>query len=353
MTHAFLCLAVIAAPPVAPKGLDAGGGNVFKTAAFEAKVLEQLNVGRGTDAKKPTFTADDGLRNFARRYAQLAATQQAAAQQIETDLKQQKLAPRGYRYQYAAGNDPVAIVKQIKIDFDLPAKAGIGAYLVPAKEPYYQVLVLLVLEPDPMEGKVGLTPAQTDPVMKQAAERIKSNCYDLALKRNPNLMGELVLQVVIADKGEVKEVKTLQGLEAEFDTCAAIQVRSLRFPEPYKGKPVTLNHPMRFTPPQGEKFIGWLSQAQIDATFGSASQDFRACYDKERKQKPSLAGTLGLSIDVNAGGGVDNVVVTSNETGSATLSGCVVKRAYDLHFPPPRYNAGLTLTYPLRFVPDK
>jgi outer membrane biosynthesis protein TonB len=345
-----LCLAVIAAPP---KGLDAGGGNVFKTAAFEAKVLEQLNVGRGTDGKKPTFTADDTLRNFARKYAQLAATQQSAAQQVDTDIQQQKLAPRGYRYQYAAGNDPAAIAKQIKVDFDLPAKAGIGAYLVPAKEPYYQVLVLFVLEPDPMEGKVGLTPAQTDPVMAQAAERIKTNCYDLALKRNPNLMGELVLQVVIADKGEVKEAKALQGLEAELDSCAVSQVRALRFPEPYKGKPVTLNHPMRFTPPQGEKFSGWLSQAQIDATFGSASTDFRACYDRERKQTPKLAGTIGLKIDVNAGGGIDNVVVTSNDTGSTQLSGCVVKRAYDLHFPPPRYNAGLTLTYPLRFVLDK
>ena len=353
MTHAFLCLAVIVAPPAPAKGLDTGGGNVFKTAAFEAKVLEQLNVGRGTDAKKPTFTTDDSLRNFARRYAQLAATQQSAAQQIENDIKQQKLAPRGYRYQYAAGHDPAAIAKQIKIDFELPAKAGIGAFLVPAKEPYYQVLVLLAIEADPMEGKVGLTPAQTDPVMAQAAERIKSNCYDLALKRNPNLMGELVLQVVIADKGDVKEVKALQGLEAEFDSCAANQVRALRFPEPYKGKPVTLNHPIRFTPPQGEKIIGWLSQPQIDATFGSASTDFRSCYDRERKQNPKLAGTVAMKIDVNAGGGVDNVVVTENDTGSTQLSGCIVKRAYDLRFPPPRYNAGLTLSYPLRFVPEK
>ena len=353
MTQLLFCLAVFAAPPAAPQGLGASGGNVFKTAAFETKVLEQLNVGRGTDAKKPVFTADNALRDFARKYAQMAATQQSAAQQIDNAIKEQKFAPRGYRYQYAAGNDPAAIAKQIKIDFDLPAKAGIGAYLVPAKEPYYQVLVLLVLDVDPMEGKPGLTPAQTDPVMAQAAERIKTGCYDLALKRNPNLMGELVLQIVIADKGEVKEAKALQGLETEFDNCAVGTVRSLKFPEPYKGEAVTLNHPMRFTPPQGEKFVGWLSQAQIDATFGTAAQDFRACYDAERKTQPKLAGTVTLSIDVNAGGGIDAVNVTANDTNSTGLSGCIMKRAYNLHFPPPRYNAGLTVVYPLRFVPEK
>lgn len=351
MTQLLLCLAVIAAPPAAPQGL--AGGNSLKTAAFETKVLEQLNVGRGTDAKKPVFTADTKLRDFARKYAEMAATQAAAAQQIDNDIKQQKFAPRGYRYQYAAGNDPAAIAKQIKIDFELPAKAGIGAFLVPAKEPYYQVLVLLVLDADPMEGKPGLTPAQTDPVMAQAVQHIKTNCYDIALKRNPNLMGELVLQIVIADKGEVTQAKALQGLEPEFDSCAVTTVRNLKFPEPYKGKPVTLNHPMRFTPPQGEKFVGWLSQAQIDATFGTASQDFRACYDSERKTSPKLAGTVTLSVDVNAGGGVDAVNVTSNDTNSTNLSGCIMKRAYTLHFPPPRYNAGLTLVYPLRFVPDK
>ena len=72
-----------------------------------------------------------------------------------------------------------------------------------------------------------------------------------------------------------------------------------------------------------------------------------------RKRKPSLTGVVALSVDVNAGGGVDKVTVTSNDTGSSELSGCIVKRAYGLQFPPPRYGAGLTLTYPLRFVPDK
>lgn len=352
MIHVFACLVVLSAAPAAPAGQGLQGGNVFKAAAFEAKVLEQLNIGRGGDTK-PVFTADEALRNFARRYAQLSATQGAAAQQLDNDIKQQKLALRGYRYQYAAGNDAAAVAKQIKIDFDVPAKAGIGAFLVPAKEPYYQVLVLLALAADPMEGRAGLTPAQTDPVMAQAAERIKSTCYDPALKRNPNLKGELVLQVVIADRGEVKEAKALQGLEAEFDTCAVNLVRTFRFPEPYKGKPVTLNHPMRFVPPQGDKIIGLLTQSQVDAGFGAASQDFRACYDTERKRKPTLSGVVALTVDVNSGGGVDKVTVSSNDTGSAELAGCITKRAYGLAFPPPRYNAAVTLTYPLRFVPDK
>lgn len=331
----------------------AGPGNL-QAATFENKVLEALNKGRG-DAKKPTLVMDSQLRELSRKYAKAAATDPKAAKELDEEIQDKKLGTRGYRYQFAAGSDASQVAKEVKLVIDVPARAGIGAFAVNENgQSYYQVLVLVVMDPDPMEGKTGLTPAQTDPVMNDAVVRVKRTCYDVALGRNPNLKGDMVVQLVIGETGGVSSSKILQGLgDEEMDACAATITRALKFPPPYKGKPVTLNHPMRFVPPQGDKIIGYLSRGQLDGTFSTATTDLRACYDRERAQNPKLSGELNLTIDIAADGRVLNTKVAKNDTGSASLAACIVARVGALHFPPPRYGAGLTVDYPLSFVPDK
>lgn len=347
MVHALLVYALTSA------GLTGAGS--LQGATFENKVLESLNKGRGQDATKPAYVMDNALRDFARKYAKAAATDAKAAREIDNEIKEKKLATRGYRYQYAAGTDPAAVAKEVKVDVDVPARAGIGAFAVTDKgQSYYQVLVLIVMDPDPMEGKTGLTPAQTDPVMSEAVTRVKRSCYDPALNRNPNLKGDMVIQMIIGETGGVTSAKVLQGLgDDEMDTCAVAIGRSLRFPAPYKGKPVTLNHPMRFTPPQGDKIVGHLTRAQLDATFQTATTDLRSCYDRERTQNPKLSGEIVLTIDIAGNGNVMGTKVAKNDTGSSTLGACIAARTGSLHFPPPRYSAPLTVDYPLNFVPDK
>ncbi|MBC7792553.1 MAG: AgmX/PglI C-terminal domain-containing protein [Clostridia bacterium] len=332
-----------------------GSANTLQAAGFENKVLEGLNKGRGESATKPVFVMDTALREFARKYAKTAATDPKAASELDHEVKEQKLALRGYRYQFVAGSDAAAVAKEVKLDSDVPARAGVGAFAVNNKgQSYYQVVVIIVMDPDPMEGKTGLTPAQTDPVMNDAVTRVKRTCYDVALGRNPNLKGDMVVQMTIGDTGAVSAAKVLQGLgDSEMDICAATIAKGLKFPAPYKGKAVTLNHPMRFVPPQGDKVIGYLSRAQLDAAFQTASTDLRTCYDRERTNNPKLGGELIFTIDIAGTGDVLASKVTKNDTNSTSLAGCVGARIGSLHFPPPRYNAPLTIDYPLSFVPDK
>jgi len=352
---------LLAAVLGAPQGLPLTGGLRKaadpKVVAFELAVHNALNETRAK-AAQTTLTLDERLRAFARAEAELAATGNPSAATVGERIKQHVLAPYGHYLQFSFGVDATKLVADLIKDKAVRAnltgdfaKAGIGAFFVPADKPYYQVALLLVREPDPMAGKPGLSPTQTDPVMSTAMPAFAA-CYDGALKEDPNLRGDVVLQVVIGAGGKVDAAKWLKAIgRPAFDDCGLGVGRGLVFPAPYKGKPVTLNHPMRFTPPQGNKRVGRLTPAQLSSGFTRAQGDFKACYDERVKMKPTLGGTLTLALRISADGAVDAVDVLQDELADGDLAACVVARARSLRFAVPEFAAPLDVTYPLRFEP--
>ncbi len=347
------------APPPGLKGAPGIGLVNPKTLAFEQEVLAALNEARQKAGATPV-TLDEKLRLYARREAELAATGSPEAQGAEQRLKTQGLAPYGHRLQYGYGTNgknalaelfkDAAVKKALLAEF---ARGAVGAFHVPEDKPYYQLLVVLVAEPDPMAGRPGLSPQQTDPVVNAATPRIRA-CYDAVLKRDPNAKGDVIFQMVIGGKGTVDSQKLLKSFgDADFDACALGVTAGLVFPLPYKGKPVTLNHPMRFTPPQGDKKVGKLTDQQIQTAFGWAAADFKSCYDARAKEKPKLQGTITLGLTVSEEGAVGLIDIVHDELEDKVLVGCVLTRARQLRFPAPEFHAPVSFTYPLRFAPPQ
>jgi hypothetical protein len=359
-----LCIAVLSNALAQPalgglKGLGAPGSGLRladpKALACEKTLLEAINGARSA-ANQTLVQPDDGLRTFARRYAELAATGDPGARRAEDAIKAERLAPLGFRWQYSAGADPNAILQElvrgkdgaIFVNGDF-GRAGVGAFWVPDKPPYWQVALLFVQDPDPRAGQPGLSPAQTDPVMLAAGDKLRG-CYDKALGRNPNLGGDVVLRAVIGPRGAVESVGFTRTLgDLSLDGCLRDVVRGLTFPAPYKGKPVTLFHPMRLTPPQGDRKLGKLTAQQLAGGFALASEDFRNCFMERQKLRPKLGGTLTLTGIINAEGRLKSCDVLYDEMGDPPLAACVLERAQKLTFPKPQYGGEVDWTYPIRF----
>ena len=127
--------------------------------------------------------------------------------------------------------------------------------------------------------------------------------------------------------------------------------RSLRFPAPYKGKSVTLNHPLMLAPPHGSHRRGTLTRSQIAGAFGRARHDFKACYDRSAKKKPKLSGSLVVEMTVSAAGEASLVRIGTDELKDKELSLCVLERARQLRFPAPKHAGSVEIAYPLKFAP--
>ncbi|OGR12042.1 MAG: hypothetical protein A2341_06890 [Deltaproteobacteria bacterium RIFOXYB12_FULL_58_9] len=329
-----------------------------KAVKVEMEILAALNKMRKTKSLEP-LRMDEQLQAMLREQSERGARGDPAAKTFELRIKTQKLAPHGYRLQYLAGTHSNELLGEIGKDADTQkalaleyADIAIGAFFVPDDPPFFQVAVMVVQKPDPMAGKTGLSPEQTDPVMKEAATTIKKLCYDTALRNNPNLTGNLIFRVVIGGKGNVEKAELISktGMDV-FDACALNAVREFQFPAPYKGKPVTLNHPMRFVPPQGGKTIGRLSPGQVSRVFHTKEQEFKNCYDERQKVKAKLGGTFLLVLTVLPSGKLKSVDVTTDELGDTLLRKCLLGHVNELVFPEPEFGGEATIEFPLKFAP--
>jgi len=328
----ILVLTCASSAQAAKLGLGGGLGKVdAKVAKVEMDLLRAVNNLRKKKKLDP-LRMDDALRTLVRQQAELGARGDPAAKTFDMRVKTRKLAPHGYRVQYVFGKrakDAFTNIKKVPEALEALyteyGRIGIGAFLVPEDKPYYQVAIIVAAEPDPMAGKPGLTREQTDPPMKQAAATIKTVCYDDELRNDPNLSGNLVFQIVIGDKGQVASAKLLSGTEMRrFNDCALRVVSELTFPAPYKGKPVTLNHPMRFVPPQGAKRIGRLTPAQVANVFRMTQHNFKRCYDDRVKEKPGLRGKMQVALTINADGSLKEVQVAKDGPNDPELTKCVL-----------------------------
>jgi hypothetical protein len=340
----------------AGKGLSLADPRAVK---FELELLASINELRRA-AKVGALPMDDKLRALARQQAEGIAKGERTASALEELIKAQKLAPNGFRLQYVAGVKPKEILKEVDRDKTMTvalkqefARIAVGAFWVPEeKTPYFQATILVVTELDPMAGKPGLTLEETNKVMSDAALTIKTLCYDTALRKNPNFSGSLVFQIVIGATGRVDSAKlNVKTNNDAFDACAMDIARGLVFPEPYKGKPVTLNHPLRFLPPQGEKKVGRLAEGHISRVFRLAEPNIKSCYDERVKTKPGLKGAISLYLLVGIDGGIKDLVVERDDINDSELTSCVTAQVQRLSFPAPEFGGDAEVRFPIHFEP--
>lgn len=363
---AFLVLfAPPATPPggagltgLGPPGVGLRVATAPQAVACENEIVTELNRLRAKE-KQSALTVDERARRFSRDQAEWGAKGDPRAKQAADQVRSLGLAPHGYYLQFSFGERgrvalasllrDAAVRRELLSDY---AQIGVGAFWVPEDKPYCQVALLLVRVPDPRAGQPGLSASETDPVMNAAATRIQRECYNSALATNPNLRGKLLFQLTIKGDGSVGDVKLLEKLGSILmEGCAVQVVSSLRFPAPYKGKPVVLNHPMLFVPPQGEQRVGRLTDTEIQTTFSAAAARFRACYEDARREKPMLRGRVTLAVTVATDGSVKQAEPRDNGLDDDALTRCVLVVAKGLRFPRPQFDGEVAVTYPLSFAP--
>lgn len=364
IVYALLILTLLATPGVSrAQGLEGLGppGGLNRVSPEAAKIETELliHINREYRKEAPPLRVDETLRGFARAQAERVARGQANASELPKLIESRKLAPFGYYFQLIYGENAQQLYAAIKKDRELRqslsgdfARVGVGGFLAPAEEPFFQVMLLLAKDMDPRAGQPGLSKAQTDPVMDAAANQMRANCYDLELQRNPNFGGQALFEIRIDPTGQVDSAELLKGVEPNrFDPCILAVVYGLRFPEPYGDKPVTLRHPVRFTPPQGGKILGLLTDGQVRSTFARAAPEFRKCYNDRLKQLmgKKLKGRIVLSLDISKQGNVENVDLVDDTTLDLPLQNCVTAIASRLRFPEPKYGGPTTVSFPLDF----
>lgn len=329
-----------------------------KSAVFETEILDAINEHR-IKKKLLSMNMDERARKLARSEAKLAVTDSKQASGVHTRIKGGTYAPHGYMLFYGSGSEAKGVMAQMLKDRNVKkalaqeeyGKAGVGVFKVQDDPIAYQVFVLLIGVPDPMLGKPGLSRAQTDPVMHKNLKSFQK-CYDKALGQNPNLRGTVLLEMTIDGAGKVSSVAAKKGIgDKKAETCMEREASRLKFPKPYKGKPVVLKHPIRFSPPQGGRRLGVLSPTQIRGTFGGSSLGFSQCYDKARKTKPALKGSIVVELTVKPDGKVSGVKIGDDEINDKAMTACVLGHAKKLVFPRPKFDGEVDLAYPLRFTP--
>jgi TonB family protein len=88
--------------------------------------------------------------------------------------------------------------------------------------------------------------------------------------------------------------------------------------------------------------------AQIKARLGA----IKACYERELKRNPTLAGKVTIQFTIEEQGTVSGVKVTENSTGEDAVGQCVANAVQRFRFTPGPDGGSVTFSYPFVFAPQ-
>jgi len=78
----------------------------------------------------------------------------------------------------------------------------------------------------------------------------------------------------------------------------------------------------------------------------------QACYERELRSRPSLAGRVSMQVRITVAGGVTDVRATANTTGSDTLAVCIADVLGRMSFSQGPTGGPATYTFPFDFHPQ-
>jgi TonB family protein len=78
----------------------------------------------------------------------------------------------------------------------------------------------------------------------------------------------------------------------------------------------------------------------------------RACYERELKRNPTLAGKVTIQFTIEQQGNVSGVKVTDNSTGDDAVGQCVANAIQRFRFNPGPEGGSVTFSYPFVFAPQ-
>jgi TonB family protein len=96
------------------------------------------------------------------------------------------------------------------------------------------------------------------------------------------------------------------------------------------------------------EFDASLVVAMIKTRIGA----IRACYERELKRNPTLAGKVTIQFTIEVPGNVSGVKVAENTTGDTAVGNCVANAIQRFRFNPGPEGGSVTFSYPFVFAPQ-
>ncbi len=225
-------------------------------------------------------------------------------------------------------------------------------------------------------------------------------CYEKELVAKPKLSGTVVVNFEIAASGNVRKADA-KGINLNVSGCVEKAIRSIQFPKPRGGGPVTVRYPFTFRPASkqagsagtgrggggtGYGTIGIGSFGSIGRGSGAVSgygtggssappsqvrvgnaitngglekniirrfirrklPSVRHCYEKVLLRNPGLSGTVVVKFEIGADGSVSKATSKGMD---ASVADCVSKTLGTMQFPKPNGGGVVTVRYPFTFQP--
>ena len=171
----------------------------------------------------------------------------------------------------------------------------------------------------------------------------------------PTLLLMLFALLVVACEEKDAIEEAMEEIELQIDTTAISIGDAEPTPEPKKtsaagggGSSSTSGTTSASTVPAYSSVT--ISENDVVDFVNRRKGQVRACYEKELKSDPYLAGTVSVAWTVTASGGVSGVRILRNGTGNRDMESCIVRTIGGWSFPA-SHGAAVDIEYPFRFTP--
>lgn len=94
---------------------------------------------------------------------------------------------------------------------------------------------------------------------------------------------------------------------------------------------------------------GELDKVEIDVAIKQRMPSIRACYEKELRRDPELAGRVTVRFVIDRSGAVKYAALRASDLDNPLVESCVVSEVRDLRFPAPRGTGTVVVSYPFVF----
>lgn len=257
------------------------------------------------------------------------------------------------------------------------------------------VLLPLTTSAQPSSGVAvqgSLTREAIQQVIRQQMPTIR-NCYELALREDPNLEGTVRLRFTIEADGSVQSSAVADEAQlaaplAEVGRCVVRLSLAWHFPAPRGGGVVVVNYPFAFRPsgaggggtggggtvyggaggapdmrPAGPRprvrvgrtaVQGSLAPEIIRRVIRRHINEARYCYERVLVRNPGAEGMVRVRFVIGADGQVQSSALEGDTPESMReVAACVVRAVRRWRFPRPEGGGVVVVRYPFVFQPDR
>lgn len=183
-------------------------------------------------------------------------------------------------------------------------------------------------------------------------------CYQARLKDKPKLGGEMRLEFLASQSGEMKEVKVTKSVDSEVDRCVLSAAKSWKFPWNVRGGTFDLamidTFQLTFENQQPRSAFkeeeAGMDREAIRLVVKDHVKDIHGCYEAGLRTKPGLVGKIILEWNIETNGSAHDVKVEHSL--DSVVESCLIEKLKTWEFPHPPKGKATYVSYPFTFTTE-